>query len=97
MKPNISYWIPARGAIIPVRPADKKKFTLEELRRFVGGDIEMACTLSDGRVLWCNEHGKLHETAINVNVIATLLFQAIHGPVDVIVGDCLLTVPEEID
>lgn len=98
MKPDISYWIPAQGAIIPVRPADKKKFTLQELRRFVGGPIEIATTLRDGRFLICNEEGKINpaKTAL-INVVATIMYQALHGPIDVIVGDCLLVRPEEID
>lgn len=94
----MSYWIPAKGAIIPVRPADKRKFTLDEMERFVGGPLETAATLADGRVLFCNEEGKVNPAITSrINVIATILYQALYGPIDVIVGDCLLVRPEEID
>lgn len=42
----------------------KKKFTLEELQKFVGGYIELVKTV-DGRNMYVNEEGLVHDLPHN--------------------------------
>ena len=46
-----------------VKPADGKKFTLEELQKFVGGYIEAVPYANP--VAYCNEEGRLNNLPLN--------------------------------
>lgn len=84
----MSRLIPARGEPREVTPADNKAFTLEELQKFVGGYIELACMLADGSRLYVNERGKMQTSIINVE--ATRILASVIGPIDLVVGDAVL-------
>jgi hypothetical protein len=84
----MSIFIPARGKPREVTPADNKAFTLEELQKFVGGYIELACMLADGSRLYVNEHGKMQTNIINVE--ATQILASVIGPIDLVLGDAVL-------
>jgi hypothetical protein len=58
------------------------------MQQQVGGYIEAISLLDDGTVMYCNEEGKIHN--LPVNVIATELYRAAHGPYDIIMGDVIL-------
>lgn len=89
------------GTQTVVTPA-KKKFTLDELQKHVGGPIEpipfkvrraiMAAKVpanAQGKMpctAWCNEEGKLHPP-VRENPVATSLFECGY---DCLVGDILL-------
>ena len=77
-----------------VSPANGKAFTLEEMQTFVGGDIE-ALRLSDGRVMWLNEEGKI--IGLPYNAVADLMAHSLSGIAmwDDIRGNVLVATPEE--
>ncbi len=67
------------------------EFSLEELRRYVGGDIE-AMRMDNGLILYLNEDGK--RLGLPLNRVATMYAKANNRRYrftdDVIVGDALL-------
>ena len=65
----------------------KKRPTLTEAKRVIGGYIQMI-TLSNGDQLLCDEDGK--SKGLSVNVQATALADDVLSPNDVIVGDVLV-------
>ena len=70
----------------PWNPSSRRTadFTLEELREFVGGYVELLCPPSNaGAVLMVNEEGRLRD--LPFNEIASAVFGQ-----DFIVGDVLL-------
>lgn len=69
-----------------VEPSNGEDFSLEELRRFVGGHIEMV-RLSKSQVMVVNEEGKVND--LPENQYATMLVN-IAGIRDVIVGNVLV-------
>ena len=69
-----------------VEPSNGTDFSLEELKEFVGGYIEIV-RLSKSQIMVVNEEGKLNDLA--PNPCATLLVQ-IAGHRDVIVGNVLV-------
>lgn len=72
------------GAHIRISPKNGKKFVLEELQQFVGGDIELIKAL-DGRWMYVNEEGRLKN--LLPNFYASLLCSRL------IVGDVVVCEP----
>lgn len=70
-----------------VLPANGAAFSLSELQGFVGGYIEFARRLADGRIMFVNEAGRLHSLPFNFG--ASVLCD-----LD-IVGDAILCSPTE--
>lgn len=64
---------------------------LDELRERVGGWIELVPIADRTVTMYCNEEGKIH--GLPVNITATLLLES--GNPDVIVGDVVITGPED--
>lgn len=88
------------GTIVPIAPSGVR-WTLEELQGLVGGYIETVSTI-DGRIMIINEHGKIVEPMLPLNVLATRIY--CHGRVDPIVGPAVvvdslqeLNAPEDED
>lgn len=69
-----------------VEPSNGEDFSLEELRRFVGGHIEIV-RLSKSQVMVVNDEGKVND--LPENQYATMLVN-IAGIRDVIVGNVLV-------
>jgi hypothetical protein len=76
-----------------VRPLNDRAFSLEEMRTFLGGYLELFAKLPDGRLCWCNEHGKLD--ALPPNWGATALLRPWLHAEDVLVGNVLICTREE--
>lgn len=75
-----------------VEPANKSDYTLDELRRIVGGNIELIDL--GKRYLVVNEDGKLMR--LPYNTMATNWMLVAIGGSDFIVGDALLCLKEHI-
>jgi hypothetical protein len=84
---------PVRQVGEEVRPANGTDFKLAEAQALVGGLIEVF-PLNDGRIMVCNEEGKLEHLPVNVE--ATILFRRTYGPVDTIVGDVIVCQGREL-
>lgn len=82
----------ANGESKVVEPKNGNDFQLEELQAIVGGYIE-CLNLNDGRLLVCNEEGKLE--GLPLNDAATDIVRA-NGYNDWIVGDVLICKSEEV-
>lgn len=82
----------ANGDVEIVEPKNGRDFQLEELQGIVGGYIE-CLNLSVGRLLICNEEGKLK--GLDFNERATDLVRK-NGYNDYIVGDVLLCKTGEV-
>lgn len=88
------------GEVVKVTPADGQHFTLEEMQKYVGGDIEVIAAraligvkilpadyqIGPQTTMVVNEEGKLHR--LPFNEFATRLYA--HGDIDDIVGDVML-------
>lgn len=74
------------GDVENVEPKNGTDFQLEELQDIVGGYIE-CLNLSDGRLLVCNEEGKLKDLDFN---------ERANGYSDWIVGDVLICKTGEV-
>lgn len=80
--------------VIDVTPKNGTDFSLDELRGFVGGFIEIV-PLTTSKIMVINEEGKLND--LPVNILATkALYLAIGLFCDVIVGDALICDSEMI-
>lgn len=75
-----------QGKPTEVFPKNGKKFSLEEMQKYVGGYIEFA-GVYDGHRIYVNEEGLLKK--LPINVIGTKMLQKI------IVGDILVIHPDE--
>jgi hypothetical protein len=75
--------IKADGTESTVEPRRKKKFTLEELQKFVGGYIEALVIprTPDGDLMIVNEEGKLKHLPVNVAASGLYLRDSIVGDV----------------
>lgn len=82
------------GETILVVPENQKKFTLEELQKYVGGYIEIL-TISDNNFMVINEEGKLEQLPLNDK--ATEIYIKHFGFNDIIVGDVLIVSNDDID
>lgn len=89
--------IRANGVIEPVAPADGRSFSAEEINRIVGGHFEIVHTAGKaGALLVMNEDGKM--LGLPVNQTATALLDEAGGcAFDLVVGDCLLCFPDQIE
>lgn len=76
----------ADGTIVPVSPKNGKDFKCEELQEIVGGYFEIASANIKGRIIVCNEEGKLK--GMDVNKKASLML--LTYPFDFIAGDALI-------
>ena len=84
--------IKADGTRKEVQPKNGTDFSLEELKGFVGGFIEIVW-LGDGRIMVVNEEGKL--IGLPLNEAASLIY--IHsGRIDTIIGDVLVCDESEV-
>lgn len=80
--------IKADGSTTLVEPNNGTDFSLEELKKYVGGYIEIV-RLTSEFLMVCNEEGKI--LGLPQNIVATVLYNA--SPLtgmDTIVGDVLL-------
>lgn len=87
------------GTAQQILPADKT-FSLEELYQHVGCLTVEYVRLADGRGMWLDEEGKLSPLPYrkHINIVATLLLYEAGGSVDdFIVGDVLITNPDEVE
>ena len=82
-------WLKANGDVVEVTPKNGRDFQLDELKRFVGGFIEIV-RINDKQIMVVNEEGKLN--GLPYNSLATeALILAHQGRVDdYIVGNVLL-------
>lgn len=86
--------IKTTGEVVEVSPKNGKDFSLEELKAIVGGWIEVV-SLHDGRLIVCDEEGKLKGK--NRNHKATDLYRLTLLTNDFLVGDVLVCNDNEID
>ena len=68
-----------------VTPKNETDFKLEELQKYVGGNIQIVGT-NDNRLMIINEEGKIFN--LNYNRRATKLYE--FGGCDIILGDVLV-------
>jgi hypothetical protein len=98
--------VKADGEVQLIEPADGKRFTAEEIHKYVGGYIELTYTrrtsfivggktyaVFDGQPMFVNEDGKTHHLPINPNATACYQFRA----VDCIAGDAVICSEDEVD
>ena len=90
---TMAYIIRTSGEIIETTPRNGNDFELDELQAIVGGYIEVL-SLRDGRLIVCDEEGKLKGKDRNHK--ATDIFQAAMPTRDFIVGDALVCDVDEI-
>jgi hypothetical protein len=77
--------IKANGRKKSVTPKNDSNFTLEELQKYVGGNIQIVKT-NDKRLMVINEEGKIFN--LDHNRRATKLYE--YGSCDIIMGDVLV-------
>ena len=87
--------IRANGKCDKVYPADKDKFTLEEMQGFVAGLIEFI-HLKGNRIMVINEEGRLDNLAVNPKATEMLQDEFVDDRVVDLVGDILLCDGSEI-
>lgn len=85
--------IKTTGEVIDTEPDNGTDFSLEELQAIVGGYIEVV-SLRDGRLICCDEEGKLKGKDRNHK--ATDILQAALRTRDFMVGDVLVCDVEQI-
>jgi hypothetical protein len=85
--------IKSSGEVIETKPNNGTDFSLEELQAIVGGYIEVV-SLRDGRLIVCDEEGKLKGKDFNTR--ATYILQAAMPTHDFVVGDVLVCDADEI-
>ncbi len=84
----------ADGSVEPIAPANGRDFKLDELRKLVGDGWIQVVPLTRGRVLVCDEEGKLKGLPINAE--ATKRWAEVYGRTDIIVGDVCFVAREQI-
>ena len=90
----MAHIIKTTGEVVEVSPKNGKDFSLEELKAIVGGWIEVV-SLHDGRLIVCDEEGKLKGKDRNHK--ATDLYRLTLLTNDFLVGDVLVCNDNEID
>ncbi len=78
----------ADGQKIETQPKNGRDFKLEELKKIVGGYIEIV-TLSGNRIMVVNEEGKVNGLPINIKATELCGY-------DIIVGDVLVCDSDEV-
>lgn len=93
--------ITSNGEILMIRPKKGDSFTLEELQRYVDGNIQI-CTPpgKSGAILVVNEEGKVE--GLPVNELASAMWQELAEPgsersFDDVVGDVVLCHTSQIE
>lgn len=82
-------WLKANCDVVDVTPKNGRDFQLDELKRFVGGFIEIV-RINDKQIMVVNEEGKLNRLPYN-SLATEALILAYQGRVDdYIVGNVLL-------
>ena len=76
------------GTTKDVQPKNGKDFKSDELHEIVEGYIEIVQVDNHKKFMVLNEEGKLNNLPINRN--ATILYQELHGPIDIIIGNVLV-------
>lgn len=84
--------IKSDGTVMEVEPRNGKNFELQEMQSVVGGHIEVLW-LGDNLMI-VNEEGKLNNLPINVKA-TRLLRGTIYQP-DIVVGDVLYCLKEQV-
>jgi hypothetical protein len=90
--------IQASGYRYPIEPENGKSFTLQELRRIVGGTIDIQRLPKTGGKMVLNDDGKIMRPPLPVNQIASKIWQKNYpiaefpiGNDETIVGDVLIS------
>jgi len=87
--------IKTTGEVIETKPANGTDFSIEELQAIVGGYIEVV-SLRDGRLIVCDEEGKLKGKDRNHKATDILQAAFAFPTHDFIVGDVLVCDADEI-
>lgn len=90
--------IQASGYRYPIEPENGKSFTLQELRRIVGGTIDIQRLPKTGGKMVVNDNGKIKQPPLPVNEIASKIWRK-NWPIEefphnndgTIVGDVLIS------
>jgi len=85
--------IKTNGEVIETKPKNGTDFQLDELQSIVGGYIEVV-SLHDGRLVVCDEEGKLKGKERNHK--ATDILHSVFNTNDFMVGDVLVCNENEI-
>ena len=85
--------IKTSGEVVEVSPQNGTDFQLEEVKAVVCGWVE-AINLRDGRLMLCDEEGKLKNKPVNIE--ATKIFHSALRTSDFIVGDVLVCKEDEL-
>ena len=80
--------IKTTGFIKEIEPENGTDFSLEEMRKIVGGNIEIVSTRDGKKRIVVNEDGKMKR--LPFNSLATSLYTDMRMPHDLIVGDVLV-------
>lgn len=83
------------GEVVDMKPANGSIFSYEELKDSIGGGWIEIVGLPDGRMIVCDEEGKLKGFAVNAS--ATEVWVSAFGPTDVLVGDILIADAGEVE
>ena len=81
------------GSRLPYPPGNGRHYTLEEMKKAIGGGLIEIVHTKDGRLMVIDEEGKLK--GFPVNQVATALYR--YGDQDPIVGDALVSEDRNID
>lgn len=85
----------ANGEVLDIEPKNGTDFQLEELRKVVSGNIEVAyLNDTENRIMVLNEKGKIMDLPLNER--ATVLYRKYVTPFDYIVGDVLICKENEM-
>ncbi len=84
--------ITPEGKISTITPKNGLAFTTDELHSLVDGYLECVY-LSNGRLMWIDEEGKLKDK--RPNMVATFIALDVLMPGDVIVGNAVITTLSE--
>lgn len=76
-----------------VMPKNGTDFKLDELQKIVGGFIEIV-HLGDNKIMVINEEGKL--LGLPINEFATEVYRVYNNTMDVIVGEALICMTEQV-
>jgi len=87
--------IKSSGEVIETQPNNGTDFSIEELQAIVGGYIEVV-SLRDGRLIVCDEQGKLKGKDFNTRATYILQTAFAFPTHDFIVGDVLVCDADEI-
>ncbi|HEY1272277.1 MAG TPA: hypothetical protein VGF08_09850 [Terriglobales bacterium] len=91
---KLSYFLKPDGTVRPVMPDQDPTFNTRELHAFVGEQIDLACRMPDGYLLFYNKDGIAG--GLSVNEEATALCEEVKGKGNVIAGNALLAHPEHV-